>query len=325
MVHQSNKQKIGYIILSLTIGVFIATLKFYGYKLTHANALLSDALESFVNVVAAFFAFLSLIYASRPSDANHPYGHGKMEFFASGFEGCLILLAAFAMMYKSIINQNNVVTQLDAGIAIVVITGFANGALGYFLKSKGKQLRSPTLKADGLHLISDAITSVALLAGLAAIYITKWYWIDLVITLLFSVYIGLMGIKLIRKAMAGLLDETDTETIATVVDALNKNRTAQWIDVHNLRAVQYGDALHIDTHLTLPYYLSLQQAHDAVKHFETSINQSLQVKVECFVHTDPCLPSSCSICTVDCKVRQKPFQKKIEWLPANVMHNAKHV
>lgn len=325
MFKHNNRKKIGYIIISLVTGVLISVLKFYGYKLTHANAILSDALESLVNVVAAFFALLSLWYASRPSDANHPYGHGKMEFFASGFEGCLILFSAVAMVYKVLQPGNDAVTQIESGIAIVAFAGSVNLLLGYFLKRTGKQLRSPTLVADGQHLISDAITSVALLVGFFAIYLTHWSWIDTAITLVFAAYIGYMGIKLMRKAMAGLMDETDYKTIGIVVDALNKTRTVFWIDVHNLRAVQYGDALHIDTHLTLPYYLSLKEAHDEVKHFETCINESLQIKVECFVHTDPCLPQSCSICSVQCKVRQKPFQKKIEWHPTNVMQNAKHV
>lgn len=311
----------------LVIGVLLGALKFYAYLVTHSNAILGDALESLVNIVASAFALVSVVYAARPRDTNHPYGHGKIEFFAAGFEGGLIMFAAISMIYKAVISilVPHEIESLGLGIAIAAGAGLANYLMGFFLVKKGKSFFSLTLEADGHHLISDAVTSVAIVIGLGIIYFTKLYWLDSLLTILFGLYIVFVGYKLIRKSMAGLMDEADFETIDKIIVAINQSRIDKWIDIHNLRLVKYGDVLHVDAHITLPWYDSLQDAHEEVKRLENEVNKRFDIRVEFFIHMDPCVPNSCPICTVkDCKVRQKPFVKQLEWTKENLLLNKKH-
>lgn len=311
----------------LVVGLLLGALKFYAYLITHSNAILGDALESLVNIVASAFALVSVIYAARPRDTNHPYGHGKVEFLAAGFEGGLIVFAAISMIYKAVLSimVPHEIESLGLGIVITAGAGFVNYLMGFFLVKKGKSFFSLTLEADGQHLISDAITSIAIVLGLTLIYFTKLYWLDSLLTILFGLYIVIVGYKLIRKAMAGLLDEADFETIDKIIVTLNQSRIAKWIDIHNLRLVKYGDTFHVDAHLTLPWYDNLQDAHEEVKQLETEVNKRFDVPVEFFIHMDPCVSNSCPICTIhDCKVRQKPFVKQLEWTQENLLANKKH-
>lgn len=311
----------------LAIGVLLGALKFYAYLVTHSNAILGDALESLVNIMASSFALVSVVYAARPRDTNHPYGHGKIEFFAAGFEGGLIIFAAFSMIYKAVLSilVPHEIESLGLGIGIAAGAGLANYLMGYFLVKKGKSFFSLTLEADGHHLISDSVTSVAIVIGLGIIYFTKLYWLDSLLTILFGLYILYVGYKLIRKSMAGLMDEADFETIDKIIVAINQSRIEKWIDIHNLRLVKYGDVLHVDAHITLPWYDSLHDAHAEVKRLEEDVNKLFDIRVEFFIHMDPCVPNSCPICTVkDCKVRQKPFVKQLEWTKENLLLNKKH-
>ena len=326
-LQNSNKQKITYMGVVLVIGLLLGALKFYAYLFTHSNAILGDALESLVNIMASAFALVSVYYASRPSDANHPYGHGKIEFFAAGFEGGLIMFAAISMIYKAVhsLVEPHEIESLGMGIAISAGAGLVNYLMGYFLVRNGKKLFSLTLEADGHHLISDAITSVAIVIGLLIIYFTKIYWLDSLLTIIFGLYIVFIGYKLLRKSMAGLMDEADFETIDKIIVAINQSRIDKWIDIHNLRLVKYGDVLHVDAHLTLPWYDSLHDAHEEVKRLEDEVNKRFDIGVEFFIHMDPCIPNSCSICNVkDCKVRQNPFVKQLEWTKDNLLLNKKH-
>lgn len=326
-LQSNNKQKTTYMTVVLVIGVLLGALKFYAYLLTHSNAILGDALESLVNILASVFALVSIVYSSRPRDANHPYGHGKVEFFAAGFEGGLIVFAAISMIYKATLSlfHPQDIQDLDIGIGIAAGAGLVNYLMGFFLIKKGKQFFSLTLEADGHHLVSDAITSVAIIAGLTIIYFTKLFWMDSLLTILFAFYIAYVGFNLIRRSLAGLMDEADFETIDKIIVAINQSRIDKWIDIHNLRLVKYGDVLHVDAHITLPWYDNLQDAHEEVKRLEDEVNKRFDIGVEFFIHMDPCVPNSCSICTLkNCNVRQKPFVKQLEWTKENLLLNKKH-
>lgn len=172
----AKKNRLSAIIWVLIAGVFITLLKFYAYYLTHSNAILTDALENIINIIAGSFAFYSIYLSSIPKDANHPYGHGKVEFFAVGFEGSLILIAGITIIYKSIIAimHPNSISHLADGIWITTTAGFANYLLGTYLIKKGKKLNSIVLTADGKHLMSDAYTSLGLIVGLIIIKITGY-------------------------------------------------------------------------------------------------------------------------------------------------------
>lgn len=319
------KQKI--ILGSLLVSIFLMLLKFGAYFITQSNAILTDAAESIVNVLASAFAFYSIYLASQPKDKNHPYGHGKVEFFSAFVEGLLIVLAGLAIVGKSVYNlfyPQELYAILD-GIAIIGFTGIVNGVLGFYLIKKGKSLRSITLSADGKHLITDAISTFGLMIGLGVIYFTGLIVLDSIISILLGLYIVYNGYRLVRKSVSGLMDEYDTEVIDSIVNLLNENRKDAWIDVHNLRAQRYGAETHIDCHVTLPYYLDLNQVHAEVSEIDRSIGESIADQTEFFIHADPCVPQCCHYCNVkNCPVRSEPQTKNITWTANNITENRKH-
>ncbi len=313
--------------LVLITGIGVMVIKFSAYFLTHSTAILTDALESIINIVAGFFALYSIKLASKPKDKEHPYGHGKIEFISAGFEGGLIFIAAIAIIVKSIDNllHPKQIYDLDIGIILSVVGGLINFVLGKYIIGVGKKNNSITLVADGKHLISDTLTSAGLILGLIVITITGLVWLDAVIAILFGVMILITGYQLIRKSLAGLMDEADENSLSNVIQVLNNNRSKKWIDIHNLRVLRYGANLHIDCHITLPWYQDLQVSHDELKAIENLVYEEFKQGVEIFIHPDPCLPISCGICMIDtCKHRQHPFQKQIKWELSNLLSDKKH-
>jgi cation diffusion facilitator family transporter len=174
-------------------------------------------------------------------------------------------------------------------------------------------------------LLADMVSSCGLVVGLIAIYFTNLAWIDNLLAIIFGLYIFYTGFELVRESFGNLLDEQDQEKIAQLIRILNKNRRENWIDMHNLRILKYGSGLHVDAHITLPWYLSLEQAHDEVEAVETLVTKEIGAEMEFFIHADPCLPKSCPICSVqDCKVRKAMQVKKLEWTKENMLPDAKH-
>ena len=313
--------------LALVAGVVILCIKFSAYFLTHSTAILTDALESIINVVAGTFAMYSIKLASKPKDKEHPYGHGKIEFISAGFEGGLIFIAAIAILVRSIdiLIHPIEINKLDIGIYFSAFGGIANFLVGSYLIRTGKKSRSITLVADGKHLISDTYSSVGLVIGLIVISLTGLLWLDAVIAIVFGILILFTGYQLIRKSLAGLMDEADEQSLLEVIAVLNKNRSNNWIDIHNLRVLRYGAHLHIDCHITLPWYNDLKSSHDELKKIEDIIRQEFNDRVEIFIHPDPCLPLSCAICSIaDCRERKHPFKKSITWELENLLSDEKH-
>src|ERR1700754_1871274 len=181
--------------------------KFGAYFLTASNFVLTDASESIVNVIASAFAFFSIYLSSQPRDENHPYGHGKVEFFSVFVEGALISIAGVLIVVKAIygIFNPSIIHDLLTGAIIIFITGAINGAYGYYMIRKGKALHSITLEADGKHLLTDMVTSGGLVLGLLIIYFTKIELLDNILSILVGMYIAFEGYKLIRKSVGGLM------------------------------------------------------------------------------------------------------------------------
>ncbi len=323
----AKKDRLNAIIWVLIAGVFITLLKFYAYYLTHSNAILTDALENIINIIAGSFAFYSIYLSSLPKDLNHPYGHGKVEFFAVGFEGSLILIAGITIIYKSIvaIMHPNSINHLADGIWITTIAGLANYLLGTYLIKRGKKLNSIVLSADGKHLMSDAYTSLGLIVGLIIIKLTGYILLDSILSILLGGLILHNGYQLLRHSVAGLMDEIDPKVVDQIVKILGEARKDTWVDVHNLRAQKYGADLHIDCHLTLPHYWHLNQMHDEVHAIELLMKEQAATQVELFIHVDPCLPQCCFYCAVpNCKERQTEQNSTIPWTKKNIMKNTKH-
>lgn len=295
----------------LIIGFILMGIKAAAYFITNSNAILTDALESLVNVAAGGFSLFSLYYASKPSDKNHPYGHGKIEFISGIVEGILIGVTGLSMMVKSIYGfwHPEEISSLDIGLALAFGAGLVNFIMGIRLEKRGKAKNSMSMQSEGAHLKSDGYTSFALVAGLGIVLFTELYWLDNVVALLLAVYISLLSYSILRKSLAGIMDETDPELNKKVLQILNTNRKNQWIDIHEFRIIRYGRSIHIDCHLVLPFYYTVEHAHDEVLEIENLIGDEIGRESEIFIHTDPCTKDYCKHCQVaDCNYRKEPYQ-----------------
>jgi len=312
----------------VAISVLLFALKMLAYYLTNSVAVLTDALESTVNVVTGFTGLYSLRVAALPRDENHPYGHGKVELISASFEGILILVAGFVIVYESITNlvHAHPVQQLDTGILLIGITAAVNYLLGAWCLRTGKKHLSLALEASGRHLQSDTWTTVGIIAGLLLLLFTGIAWIDSAVAILFAIFIIVEGAKIIRQTVAGIMDEADAELLQQLITVLNQNKRTAWIDLHNLRTIKYGSILHLDCHLTVPWYFNVNQAHTEVDALDKLIGQHFPHSLEMFVHTDGCVPPiSCRVCPItDCEVRKAPFEGRLEWTLENITSNKKH-
>ena len=301
--------------------------KFIAYYMTYSSAILTDALESIINVVASAFAFYAIYLASQPRDMNHPYGHGKIEFFSAGLEGVLIVLASVFIFFHAIQGLLNPepILDLKIGIVITIIGTIINYTLGYTLEKQGVIKNSPTLIADGQHLKLDALSSFILVFALLMIFITNIYWIDGAASILFAFFMVWSGVKIIRKSIGGLMDEANEEVLEKVVNILKYHQKSEWIDIHNMRIQEYGSDIHIDCHLTLPNYWNLEKVHETVHEFEEILEKEFPSNVEIFIHADPCMPECCHYCKIEnCPIRESPLTTNIDWNKVNLTLNQKH-
>ncbi len=320
-------QKIKWISISILISIFQSILKFYAFYITKSSSVFTDAVESLANVGASLFALYAVYLSQQPKDENHLYGHGKIEYFSSGFEGGLILISGVFVLIESIRNEilNKEPENLETGIILIAISTVINFYYGIILQKNGKKLNSLALIADGKHLFSDSISSISIILGLVIIKLTHFNQIDVILSVLLSIYLIYSGFGLIKKSVAGLMDQTDEELYTVFAQKLNLVRKENWIDVHNFRIIQYGSSFHIDCHLTLPYYLSLEESHEEVGRFEKELIAITNQETEIFTHTDPCLPQCCFYCKIaKCTRRNEPFVSVHEWTNKNLQKNEKH-
>lgn len=296
---------------ALTVSTLLLVIKFLAYFITLSNTIFSDALESIINVVAGAFALWSMAVALRPRDRSHPYGHGKIEFISSGIEGALIIAAGVSILIKAYadFDTGKVLHKLDTGMILIIISGIANYFLGQGLKRYGKKFNSLILESNGKHLLTDAFSTLAITVGVLFIYFTGIYWLDDAFAAIAGVAIILTGLKIIRKSLAGIMDEMDRATVDELVKFLNEKRKPQWIDFHNLRTQKFGPTIHVDCHVTLPWYWTIQQGHEEIHQIEAQINDALPKSYEFFIHVDSCRTSMCRICSLQCDHRAAPLQE----------------
>lgn len=311
----------------VAIGVILFILKLLAYYLTQSVAVLTDALESTVNVIAGFIGLYSLYIAAKPRDEDHPYGHGKAEFLSAAVEGALVFMAGLIIIYEAIMAfiHPSPIQKLDKGIILIGITALVNFVLGQISVYKGKKNQSMALVASGKHLQSDTYSTAGIIVGLILIRYTGLVWLDGAVSLLFAGIILYTGYRILRSSIAGIMDEADMDLLNRMVHSLNANRRHNWIDLHNLRVIKYGGLLHVDCHLTVPWYLNVNEAHEEIDALTSLIRHEFGESVEFFVHSDGCLDFSCAICQKDdCPVRQHPFTERIEWTLHNIVQNKKH-
>lgn len=321
------KQNIRVQRLVTAISVALLITKLLAYFLTHSVAILTDALESIVNVAAGFLGLYSLSLSAKPRDADHPYGHGKIEFISAAIEGILIMVASVLIVVEAIqtIRHPSQIHQLDIGIVLIIASAAINYLAGMACVRTGKRNNSVALVASGKHLQSDTYTTVGIIAGLIAIRLTGLLWLDGAVALAFASYTFYVGFRIIRTSVAGIMDESDKQLLRKFVSLVDTNRKKNWMDLHNLRIIKYGNTLHIDCHLTVPWYFNVHEAHAEIDALAQITRDDFSHTIELFVHSDGCLPISCPICIKDdCPVRQHAFEKQIAWTVENVQANEKH-
>ncbi len=323
----SPKSKVQAIRLIIVIGLILTTIKFTAYYFTKSTAILTDALESIVNLLTGLFAWFSLLYSAKLKDQDHPYGHGKIENISAGFEGGLIFLGGLLILVEAGYNlmRGHKAANLEIGIVLSGVSALLVFGMSKYLMNKGIKHDSITLIADAKHLKTDAITTAGLIVGLGLVWLTKLYWLDALLGIALSLFIIYEGYKLIKEAFDGLMDKADYSTIEKIIKVLNKNRQTDWVDIHNLRLQKFGNYLHVDCHVTLPFYYDLQKTHDHMEAIDDVLNKNFNSHFEFFIHPDPCKPTACSICLVEsCPERKTPFNYKVEWKLTNVMKNQAH-
>jgi cation diffusion facilitator family transporter len=310
-------------LLSFGAGAAILGVKFSAWHLTGSTAILSDALESIVNVVAAIFAVGGVLFAGKPADRSHPYGHGKIEFFSAAFEGGLIAFAAVLIIIQAVRGflGGGELRELDRGLVLVVVAGTLNGILGWFLLRTGRKYHSLTLVADGKHVLSDFWTSAGVVIGLLLVRLTGVHWIDPLVAAFLGLNLGWTGWRLVREAAGGLLDEEDGEVVRRLVSAAEASSGSGIIRVRNLRAIRAGRFFHVDAHIVVPGFWDVGQAHDATDAFEQRVIRLFGLKGEIVFHTDPCRQLYCSQCDLpDCPIRGAAFRAR----PALTVEEAVH-
>ena len=325
MPYSKQNLKVQYFVTALSIVVFL--LKVVTYALTHSLSVLSDTLESVVNIVATLVGSYSLLVASKPKDKDHPYGHGKAEFVSAAFQGSLIIGIGCLIIYKAIDSFIHPVTlhNLNNGIGLLILIAVINLVTALVLNRIGKKNKSLAILSSGKLFQIDFFTTASVAIGIILLLITGYEKIDAIIALLLGIYVIYDGYKIVRQSLAGIMDEADMELLEEVIAEINLSRNEKWIDLHNLRVIKYGALMHIDCHLTVPWYFNVHEAHGAVDDFTRLIKNKFGDSVEFFVHTDGCMPFSCPICTIEaCEKRKAPFEKRLDWNLENVLLDSKH-
>jgi len=290
--------------LSLGVSVGLVAIKFAAYFLTHSDAVFSDALENIANVLTAGFGLYSIRMAHRPADDDHPYGHGKIEFFSAGLEGSMILLAAVLIAGKialsTLTGGGHHIEDLDTGLILMGGALVVNGFLGLGLWVRGRKHRSLTLEAGGIHLVVDALDSVAVLAAIAIVKLTGWQWVDTAAALAVAGYIAILGLRLVKRSAAGLMDEEDPADRTLLHKILDSHvgpdaKEPRICSYHKLRHRDSGRYQWVDFHIMVPAGWSIAQGHRVASSIEHEIELALG-EANATAHVEPCESEQCVTC-----------------------------
>ncbi len=314
-------------LIAFGASVVILAIKFIAYSMTQSTAILSDALESIINVLAAGVTLILMKYVALPADENHPYGHGKLEYFSAAFEGGLIAFAGLVIAKEAIeaLYKGTALHNLDQGLLIAGFAALLNLALGFYVRNVGRQERSEALVASGEHILSDVWSTAGTLIGLLLVRISGITAFDAIAAIAIAVNLSYSGYKIFRRSAAGLVDEIHPETLDELAKTFNHNRKPSVIDIHLAKVIRSGNFHHIDAHLVLPEFWSLNEAHPFVDLFEKLSIDDYAGDGEINFHIDPCYRRFCSHCQVEpCPVRVRPFEGLRPFTSEGLMTKAKH-
>ncbi|AFJ90918.1 cation diffusion facilitator family transporter [Blattabacterium sp. (Blaberus giganteus)] len=302
------------------VAIILFFIKLITWHITSSLSIFSDAMESLINIISGFIGLCSLYISSLPKDQNHPYGHGKIEFISTAIEGVLISIVGITIFINTFIriikyNMHEILlSRLDYGLLLMSFTGIINYFLGFLACKLGHKNGSLTLVASGKHLQIDTYSTFGIVVGLILLNITKCAWIDPIISIIFSSVILYTGFQLLRNATAGIMDESDKKLLKKLSFYLNEKRDIHWIDLHHLKIIKYGSALHIDCHLTVPWFFNIKEANQEIKKLTQLTKNEFGYKVELSVHVEACSNNHCAFCfNHSCQVRKNIFQKRILW------------
>jgi len=296
---------------TLIIGIFVLAIKFWAYKVTGSQAVFSDAAESIVNVITAVTLLVTIVYASKPADDDHPYGHGKAEYFSAAFEGGLIVFAAIAIVLETLRSfiENKPLTDIDRGQVIIIFASIANLALGFYLIQVGRNRKNLALEASGRHLFSDFWTSVAVLVALALVKWTGLNWIDQIVALAAAAYLLFNGIHIVMRSTHHLMDAGDDTILSEVLGIFKKNLERGIIRIHHTRVMRSGAYHHIDSHVVVPEFWDVKTCHEQTDNFSRRFFAEYSNPGEIHFHVDPCRRAYCRVCELsDCPVRRVGFE-----------------
>jgi cation diffusion facilitator family transporter len=314
--------------ISVIVGISILGIKFYAFFVTGSNAILSDALESIVNVITSSFALYTIYLGSADADEDHHYGHGKAEFFSAGLEGGLVVLAGGVILAHALWDLwigVHELRSLDFGLALIIFASVGNAILGWFLVRRARQINSPALAADGQHILTDFYTSAGLIFGIALVWRTGWLWLDSVIAAAIGLLLLYNGTIILNKSIHGLMDGVSAETMDHLIAVLEKVRSDNLIRPHRLRVRESGPVLWIDLHMIIPYYYNVKQWHDSEVVFAEKISEELKREVDLMMHEDPCIPDDCRYCHMrKCKVRSEPHKEDYKWNKESLLTDVRH-
>jgi len=273
---------------SIFVGFAVLALKTFAYWMTGSVALLSDALESTVNVATAFAALIAIHVASKPADADHPYGHHKAEFFSAVLEGVMIIVAAL-LIFREAYGGMMTPQPLDApieGLLVNMAATLINGFWAWVLISRGRIQKSPALVADGRHLITDVFTSVGVAVGVLLAVATGWWILDPVLATLVAINILWSGSKIVKESLSGLMDEAVSEQTLNSIRDVIAAESAGAIEAHDLRTRHAGKATFIDFHLVVPSETTVFEAHEICDRIEHALTDMLE-DTSVTIHVEP--------------------------------------
>ncbi len=298
---QVSRRAIGAARWAIAVGVVGFGLKFAGWLATGSDAIFSDALESIVNIVASIGAFLALVYAERPPDEEHPYGHGPIEFVSALFEGVLVAVAGLVVLAhcaESVYRGSAEVTRLDLGLILVAASAVLNGIAGFALLRVGRATGSAALIGDGKHLLSDLWTTFAVIAGLVAVRITGHAWIDTAVALGVGVLLVVVGTRVAFGGLSSILGAQDAEDHRRILEVLNRHRAGEAPAICSFASVRHrhqGRLHFVDMHLRVPRDMSVAESHEIASAIEREVLAAVG-EGTATAHMEPCGDSSCARC-----------------------------
>ncbi len=274
-------------LMALAGGIFIFALKLVAWALSGSVALLSDALESVVNLVASGMMLISVIVSERPADESHQYGHEKVESISMLVEGGLIVTAGLFIVYEALgrFSEPTALTGVGLALGISLFATALNGLLSWYLSKTAEETKSLALEGDAMHLLSDVVSSFGVAAGLYVASLTGWTVLDPILAILVSVLVFKMGLELFSKASQGMMDRSAPEEEARIREIMEGHQSL-FVDFHNVKTRRSGGRVYAELHLSMDGSVTVQESHDFVDHLEEDLRNELP-EVTISIHVEP--------------------------------------